>query len=148
MLRCFVPCEHRDRGGPSPFRGPAAVSSTHGASTDRPGTTPWRAPVLMRGLLRLRADERWFPDDIAEIDAKVSDAPLPARVLTVDVTRRRAGQGAVVARAFPCIPAYACFRDLCWWLRTVVPYEPEVEAQVAEWSAAMAERIVDAAQEA
>jgi hypothetical protein len=124
------------------------MSSPHGGSTDRPAATNWRAPVLMNSVLRLRAGERWFPDDIVEIDAKVSDALLPARVLTVDVTRRRAGKGAIVSRSFPCMPAYACYRDLCWWLRTVAPYDADVEDRVAEWSAAMAERIADAAQEA
>ncbi|HET7843503.1 MAG TPA: hypothetical protein VFL14_05090 [Xanthomonadales bacterium] len=112
------------------------------------GVPAWRPPEIARTVMRLRPGERWYPDEIVEIEAKVSDALLPARVLTVDVTRRRSGRGAVVSRSFPCIPAYACYRDLCWWLRTLPSYDPEIEDMVVEWSSAVAERLVDAAQEA
>lgn len=113
-----------------------------------PGLPTWRPPEIARTVMRLRPGERWFPDEIVEIEAKVSDALLPARVLTVDVTRKRSGRGAIVSRSFPCIPAYACYRDLCCWLRTLPTYDPEVEEMVVEWSSAIAERLVDAAQEA
>ena len=118
-----------------------------GAFGAGPGQPPWRIPGLRRNVLRLRSGDRWFPDGIVEIDAGVSDAPLPARVLTVAVTRRCAGKGAVVSRDFPCMPVHACYRDLCWWLRTLPSYDADVETSVAEWSAAIAERVVDAVQE-
>jgi hypothetical protein len=107
---------------------------------------PWRAPALARSVLRLSPGERWFPDEIGAIDARVDEALLPARTLTVEVTRRRAGRGAIVSRSFACLPAYACYRDLCWWLRTLPGYDADVEERVIEWSAATAERIVDAMQ--
>ena len=114
-----------------------------GASAGGSNASRWRAPALPRRLLRLGPGERWFPDEIVEIEATFDDT-TPAHVLVVHATRRRAGRGAVVSRAFQCVPAFACERDLAWWLRTLPSYDPEVEDNVVAWSTATAERIVAA----
>lgn len=114
-----------------------------------PTAVPFAPDVdLRRWLLRAAPGERWFPDDIVAVDASISEQLLPLRRLRVDVARRRNGKGAVLSREIACVPAYACYRDLCWWLRSIAVYDPEAEEMVVEWSSALAERIVDAAQEA
>jgi len=95
-----------------------------------------RAPRL---LARFSPGERWFPDDVIDVVAHGD-----GRLISVTVTRRRAGEPQVLIRGFEAAPATECLREICRWLRSIEAAAERSPDAVLDWAADLAKRIVDA----